>query len=420
MTRYPNLPPRAVILSFEGPDRYSMVGGLGVRTTELATALDQAGIDVEFFFIGDPNAGHAERRGRVTLRRWCQWISAHHPAGVYDGEAGKIADLASSAPPVVIDEIVAPAAARGERVLVLAEDWQVVPAVLRLDALLRERGLRDSAIIAWNANNTYGFDTIDFDELARAATITCVSRYMKFELALLGAQALVIPNGVPARIFDEIRSADVAYVRRLVSQRPMYLKIGRFDPDKRWMQAIDAVAELNAAGAHAQLVVRGGKEPYGHAVLERARLRGLTVGDIALPEPTLESIASAIGTAAEDVVNIRTFVPDTLLFTLYGAAEAVLANSGKEPFGLVGLEVMAAGGVAVVGSTGEDYARGFENALVCDSDDPAELASYLHRLRNDGALRERIHERGPETARAFAWPNVMDILDAKIAYAASR
>ncbi len=41
--------------------------------------------------------------------------------------------------------------------------------------------------MAWNANNTYGFHTIDFHELARAAQLTCVSRYMKFEVAQHGA-----------------------------------------------------------------------------------------------------------------------------------------------------------------------------------------------------------------------------------------
>ena len=38
MSRYPHIPTHVVILSFEGPDRYSMVGGLGVRVSELAIA----------------------------------------------------------------------------------------------------------------------------------------------------------------------------------------------------------------------------------------------------------------------------------------------------------------------------------------------------------------------------------------------
>jgi hypothetical protein len=53
--------------------------------------------------------------------------------------------------------------------------------------------------------------------------------------------------------------------------------------------------------------------------------------------------------------------PSTVLFS--GSA-AVLANSGREPFGLVGLETMAAGGVACTGSTGEDYVVPGQNALV--------------------------------------------------------
>jgi len=117
-----------------------------------------------------------------------------------------------------------------------------------------------------------------------------------------------------------------------------------------------------------------------------------------------------------DVVNIRSFLPDELLYTLYAAADAVLANSGKEPFGLVGLEVMASGGVAVCGSTGEDYARAFDNAIVCDSADPAELASYLERMWSDPGLRERMIESARATARQFTWPSVLDILDAKLAF----
>jgi len=35
------------------------------------------------------------------------------------------------------------------------------------------------------------------------------------------------------------------------------------DPDKNWLQAVDALAELRASGIDARLIVRGGKEPYG-------------------------------------------------------------------------------------------------------------------------------------------------------------
>lgn len=421
MARYPHLPRRAVVLSFEGPDRYAMVGGLGVRASELSVALADAGFETDLIYVGDPSLPPVEQRGeRLTLRRWCQWISAHHPQGVYDGEWGKINDYGSSVPPFLLAHVVQPAAARGERVLVLAEDWQVVPAVLGLDVHLRRTGLRHAVTIAWNANNTYGFETIDFSALAEAAHITCVSRYMKFELALRGAESLVIPNGIPERIFDEVKESDVAYLRRVLAGRHMLLKVGRFDPDKRWLQAIDAVADLRDAGTQVQLVVRGGKEPYGSVVFGRAVERGLRIEDASFESPTVEAIADTLSRSQADIVNIRSFLPDAMLYTLYGAVDAVLANSGKEPFGLVGLEVMAAGGIAVCGSTGEDYARAFDNAIVCDTSDPLELATYLDRLFANGAIQARIRENAPETARQFSWPNVLDVLDAKVAFMSER
>jgi hypothetical protein len=57
------------------------------------------------------------------------------------------------------------------------------------------------------------------------------------------------------------------------------------------------------------------------------------------------------------------------------SADAVFANSGHEPFGLVGLETMAAGGVACTGCSGEDYA--IPGYLVTHEDTPP---SYFRTL----------------------------------------
>lgn len=416
MSRYPNLPSRAAILSFEGPDRYSLVGGLGVRVTELARALDEAGIFTDLFFVGDPSGPGVENlTDRIRLRRWCQWISKFHPDGVYDGESGKIADFTTSAPRFIVSDLVEPAAEQGERTIVFAEDWQVAPAVIELDAQLRRAGLRQSVILLWNANNTYGFETIDWAALARAAQITAVSKYMKFELARDDVQSLVIPNGIPPRLLD-VDDAAVEVLRRALKDRHALLKVGRFDPDKRWLQAIDAVADLRERGMPVQLIMRGGKEPYGNVVLSRARQLNLSIGDVTLTESTPAQLAQALAGARTDIVNLRSFLPDETLYALYGAVSATLANSGKEPFGLVGLEVMASGGIPVCGSTGEDYAEPFENALVCDTGDPSELAAYLQRLFDDPDLARSIRERAKHTARRYVWPAVLDILDVKIGY----
>jgi glycosyltransferase involved in cell wall biosynthesis len=408
----------AVLLSFEGPDPYSMVGGLGTRVTELSAALAASGVETTLFFVGDPDRAPVERVANgLTYRRWCQWISAHHPGGVYDGEWGKIPDYTRSVAPAVVDDIVRPAAARGERVLVIAEDWQTSWATIELDRQLREAELRDGVTILWNANNTYGFDSIDWDALQYAARITTVSRYMKFELHVRGKEALVIPNGIPDRILGGPPDDLVRATAAALTQRPLFVKVGRFDEDKRWMQAIEAFALVRAAHPGAKLVTRGGREAYGETIFERARQLGLTVEAVKVASREPEPLLDALSATNADIVDIRSYVPEELLFALYHVADAVLANSGKEPFGLVGLEVMASGGLAVTGATGEDYAEPFSNAIVCDTGDGRELAVYLEALLNDDRLARSIRSAGEATAERYRWSVVLGVLASKAAYA---
>jgi glycosyltransferase involved in cell wall biosynthesis len=406
----------AALLSFEGPDRYSSIGGLGTRASALATALGAAGVQTQLFFVGDPSLPATQTwTPGVTLRRWCQWISAHHPRNAYDGEESKVEDFCHSVPRAVA-EIVAAAHREGERVLVIAEEWQTAEAATTLDGLLLESAQRGAATILWNANNTYGFDHMRWPALQRAATITTVSKYMKFELARWDVPALVIPNGIDAALLDGPAPATVERLRSALRGRPALLKVGRFDPDKNWLAAIDAVSDLRAGGLQPQLVVRGGSEPYGETVFERARLRGLSVERSAVDGDDLDALYAALSAASADVVRLDAFLPERTLAAFYAASDAVLANSGKEPFGLVGLEVMAAGGVPVCGSTGEDYAEPFVNAIVCDGDDGRELAEYLRAVAGDAARLERMRQAGYATAARYVWANVLEMLALKLRY----
>jgi glycosyltransferase involved in cell wall biosynthesis len=409
----------AALLSFEGPDRYSLVGGLGTRVTSFARALGERELEVDLFFVGDPNLPDVEAFAPgVTLRRWCQWISAYHGRNVYDGEEGKVNDFRESVPRFVAGDIVAKAASEGEKVLVVAEEWQTAEALIRLDALLRASGLRGAATLVWNANNTYGFERIDWAALQRAAAVTTVSKYMKFELALRGIPSLVVPNGIDEALLDGPPQAKIDALRAALRGKPALVKVGRFDPDKNWLQAIDAVAELKAWGERPQLIVRGGREPYGELVFDRARQRGLTVERIEADGDDLSAVARALEGATADVVHLIAFLPESTLLALYVAASAVLANSGKEPFGLVGLEVMASGGVAVCGSTGEDYAEPFVNALVCDGEDGRELAGYLLALDREKPRAGRMRQAGLATAQRYIWPSVLDTLAYKLDFVA--
>jgi glycosyltransferase involved in cell wall biosynthesis len=396
------------ILSFEGPDVYARAGGIASRITGLSQALVAAGCETHLWFVGDPALPSHETRGQLHLHRWCQWISRYHPAGVYDGEEGKQNDYAASLPPFLLHEVLFPHLRHGGRAAILAEEWHTVHAVLHLDWLLRQHGLRERVTILWNANNTFAFARIDWDRLASAATITTVSRYMKHLMRGLGVDPLVIPNGLGAEAFVLPEQEAVATFRARVRGRTVLSKVARWDPDKHWLLAVEIVRALKRQGWQPLLIARGGVEAHGTEVLQAATAAGLRVaeqtwsqagepGFLPMPEEPHQV----------DVVNLRSPLDAAACRVLFRGSNAVLANSQHEPFGLVGLETMAVGGVACTGSTGEDYAVPGHNALVLETADPREFVNLFGALRANPAHERAIRQAGRTTAKHYVWPQII-------------
>lgn len=416
-----------VSLCFEGPDVYSTAGGLGTRVAELTESLASLGFQTHLIFVGDPNKPPVEDRveGRLRIERWGQWISKYYPNGVYDGEEGKLNDYSDSVPRHVCDDIAKPAIDQGKIVVIIGEDWHTAEAVSRTSEALQQAGLRDRALIMWNCNSLMSLYRIDWGRLAASATITTVSRYMKQRLWQYGVNPLVIPNGIPRRFLDPVDTDLVARLREVVRRddpnRLFLFKIGRFDPDKRWLMAVEAVARLKASGAPAAMVIRGGIEPHGAEVLRRARALKLRVVDVEARRPSVGECLELLANAGNaDIYNLRFFVPEEFVRLCYAAADATLANSGHEPFGLVGLEVMAARGIAFTGSTGEDYAISFENAVALETDDPEEIVGYLMHIRLHPEEREKIRAEAFRTASQFVWEETIENLIGKLGYMARK
>jgi glycosyltransferase involved in cell wall biosynthesis len=95
---------------------------------------------------------------------------------------------------------------------------------------------------------------------------------------------------------------------------------------------------------------------------------------------------------------------------LFRGCAAVLANSGHEPFGLVGLETMAAEGVACTGCSGEEYALPGQNALVLETTDPQEFVVLFRDLHANPAQERAIRRAGRLTAQRYAWPRIVQRL----------
>ena len=410
------------MLSLEGPDLYSSAGGLGVRATELCQCLAGHGFPTHLYFLGDPDLPAEDRRyrGRLKLHRWGQWLSALHPGGVYAGEAEKVADYAASLPPFLVERLVAPAAARGIKTVFLAEEWQTVDAVVHLSERLAAAGLEREALILWNANNLFGFDSIDWQALQHAAALTTVSRYMKHRMWMWGVNPMVVPNGIPRRWLDPVPEAPRRELRNLFPEL-LFTKVGRYDPDKRWIMAMEALGEMKRRGMRPRLLARGGSEYHRVAVREEARRQGLDWAEVRLSPraPAREIVEELARQGDADVLELCFYVPEDFVRILYAASDFVLANSGHEPFGLVGLEVMACGGVVFTGSTGEDYARTFANCVVVETDDPREIVEYVATLRSAPSLAREMREHGRRTAARYRWERVLADLFQKIKFAAA-
>jgi len=409
-----------VILSFEGPDMYSLVGGLGVRVTELASTLAELGFRTRLYFLGDPQKAYCEEQigGLLTYHRWGQWLSAQFPDGVYHGEEAKINDYTASIPDHIVEHVVAPAAARGRSVIVLAEEWHTTGAVINLARSVLQAGLHERCLILWNANNVFGFEAIDWQALRQSCAITTVSRYMKHSMVTQGINPLVVPNGIPTRWLETIEPLAGVQLRKALPGL-LLAKVGRYHPDKRWLMAMEATGDLKRQGFKPRMLVRGSSDSYRVAVIEKAFEQGLVWSEIRLSHPSLRQILTELKRHRNaDVLELNFFVPEDFLRVVYAAADAVLANSSHEPFGLVGLEVMACGGVAVTGSSGEDYAHSFVNCLRIDSDDAREITVCLKDLLAYPDTAADIRSRARLTSSLFVWELVAQELFRKIEFVA--
>ncbi len=406
-----------VILSFEGPDRYSRAGGLGVRVDHLSTTLAGMGFRTHLFFVGDPELKGEEvrRHGKLVLHRWCQWVSKYYPSGVYEGENEKLYDFNKSIPGYIKDYIVKPALARGKLVAILGEEWQTAEVICHLSDALYSQGLRDKVLIFWNANNTFSFHRVNWGRLNYATTITTVSRYMKHTMWRMGLNPLVIPNGIPRSLLRTVDDRVVDKLRQALGAQLMLCKVARWDPDKRWNGAVEAVHRLKQRGLKVVLLARGGIEPHGEEIMYNARSLGLAVRQATVDPASSDGFLSALHEASPaDIIDIKFHLPLETLRFLYRASDGVLANSGHEPFGIVGLEAMAAGGVAFTGCTGEDYAIPFVNAFVLETADPMEIVNYVMYLCENPDEGVRIRKAAKHTARYFTWDAAVNNLISKL------
>ncbi len=219
----------------------------------------------------------------------------------------------------------------------------------------------------------------------RAAALTAVSPVAAaFHAGTLGvpvARLAVVPNGVDVARFAGVprgRPADNA---------PRLLFVGRLEPRKGADLAVAAFATLAAARPD-------------------LRLRVVGAGPL---EADLRRRVAALPADVAARVELRGRVPQADLPAELAAADvAVVPSRGGESFGIVLLELMAAG-TPVVASALPAYAavaRDGVEAVLTPVGDAAAMAAGVERVLADPDLAAGLAAAGRARAAAFDWDRV--------------
>jgi phosphatidylinositol alpha-mannosyltransferase len=195
----------------------------------------------------------------------------------------------------------------------------------------------------------------------------------------------VIPNGVDIERFR--RAVPVA---RWKDGRPNILFVGRLEPRKGVLDLLKAYRILRKGGhedARLLLVGVGPQEREARRYVATRRLQGVEF----------------LGRVSDDERN-----------QLFRTADVYVSPAtGRESFGIVLLEAMAAG-APIVASDIHGYkgvVRRGQEALLVPPKDPEELAEAIGRILTDRALAAAMSEAGPKRAEEFSWPRVTAKVD---------
>ena len=198
----------------------------------------------------------------------------------------------------------------------------------------------------------------------------------------------LVPPGVDHAFFGPGHRPQARRALGLPLDGRLLLFVGRIQPLKRADVAIEALAELRAAGGEPyRLVVVGGPSgPHGEKSLQ-----------------SLHDVADARG--VRELVHFIEPQPHELLSSYYRAADVCLVPSRSESFGLVALEAAACGTPVVASAVGglttlvDDGHTGF----LVDEPDPRAYAAAVRRVFDRPLGPERLSTASVLRARLYTW-----------------
>jgi len=196
----------------------------------------------------------------------------------------------------------------------------------------------------------------------------------------------IIPNGVDTERFHP----GLEPLPELSDGGPTILFVGRADPRKGLRLLLEALEEVRRRVPGARLVVVG---------VEPAELASTH------PGAELERVGE---------LCLAGYVPARMLPRYYASCDVVCSPAtGRESQGIVLLEAMAAGRPPVIFDIPgyRDVVTHKRDGWIVPECDAGRLAEALVELLRNPELRAELASAGPETARRYAWPGVVERLE---------
>ena len=249
---------------------------------------------------------------------------------------------------------------------------------------------------AWEWGKLLGWWVGSRRVLDDAAAILCVGKaeYEKTQIAFPHKRVVHLPNGVDC---DRFRRGDGDAFRKrhnLPTDARVMLVVGRIDPQKNQLAAIEMLPQLIASHPHAHLVI------LGH-VTNPAYCDRLTNAVLQLNLQKHVRIVPGVDPASQELVDA------------YHAADLFLLPSIHEPFGIVILEAWAAGVPVVASAVGGVSAlvNDRSNGLLFPSGDQAKALACVASLLGNQDLRSRLVRSAQVTAEArYDWKQITEKL----------
>jgi glycosyltransferase involved in cell wall biosynthesis len=277
-----------------------------------------------------------------------------------------------------------------------AHDWLVAAAGIGLKHVFRKPLLATIHSTEIGRRNGIHFD---YERMIHeteawltyeAWKVICCSDYMvshvRWAFGLPADKLVMIPNGVNAELYDEVRKEDLTQFRSrfALPQEKIVLFVGRLVYEK---------------GVH--VLVNSGQR-----VLAKANAKFIIVGNGYMRD-RLATVVKGMGLT--DKVLFTGFVDDQTLVRLQTVADVSVIPSLFEPFGIVALEAMAAKSPVVVSDTGglSEIVNHDVDGVKVYPDNPESLAWGITRVLTDESYANKLRENArKKVSQKYDWSEI--------------